>query len=189
MKNLSEAGEKVAALLKWLVWAAIVVGVIVFLFVFFLRWLAPFTNWAQGLLDWLRGLFGRKPTGKKRKAKLEEEVLAGEERPPPFHAFPNPFDDGSAARRDPADLLAYSFAAFDSWAWDRDRGRTEDETPAEFAARIAEDFPDLTAPTADLADLHTRALYSPAPPPADTADRVATVWRSLELAGEPVVIA
>ncbi len=186
LKNLGEAGEKVAKLIKWLVWTAIIIAVIVGALYFFLKGLAPFTNWAKGLLDWLRGLFGKKPTGKKRKAKLEEEVLAGEERPPPFHAFANPFDDGSATRRDPADLLAYSFAAFDSWAWDRNRGRTEDETPAEFAARIAEDYPDLTAPTADLADLHTRALYSPTPLPADTVDRVATVWRSLDLAGEPV---
>jgi hypothetical protein len=185
LKNLGEAGEKIAKLVKWLLWTAIVILVVAALLYYGLSWMAPFTNWAQGLLDWLRGLFGKKPTGKKRKARVEEEALAGELRPPPFHAFTNPFDDGTARHRHPAELLAYSFAAFDSWAWDRDRGRTEDETPTEFAARIAEDFPDLTEPARDLATLHTRALYSPAPLPPDTGDRVATFWRSLELAGEP----
>lgn len=185
LSRVQQATETLSKFVKWLVWTGIIILVIGLLFFSGLKWLAQFTNWAQGLLDWLRALFGRKPTGKKRKAQ-EEEVLAGEMRPPPFHAFSNPFDDGSARTRDLAELLAYSFAAFDSWAWDRDRGRTEDETPTEFAARIAEDYPDLTTPARDLAALHTRALFSPDPLPRDTADRAAAFWRALELVGEPV---
>ena len=183
MQNLGEVGQTVAKLVKWVVWTVIAIAVIAGVVYFFLKGLAPFTNWAQGLLDWLRGLFGKKPTGKKRAAKVEEEVLAGETRPPPFAAFANPFDRDSDWTHDLPGLLAYSFDAFDSWAWDRDRGRTRDETPTEFAARIAEDDPDLTATARDLAELHTRALYSPAPLPPDTIARVADFWRSLELVG------
>lgn len=186
LQQTNQAIETLSKFVKWLVWTAIIILVIAALLYYGLSWLAPFTNWAQSLLDWLRALFGKKPVKKKRKGQTEEEVLTGETRPPPFSHFGNPFDDGSAGRMSPGELAAYTFAAFDSWAWDRDRGRTEDETPAEFAARVAEDYPDLAEPGADLAALHTRALYSPSPMPKNTAERVSAFWRSLELASEPV---
>ena len=52
--------EKVGSFVKWIVWIVVAVAVIVGIVIFVLRYLAPFTDWARNLLDWLKGLFGRK---------------------------------------------------------------------------------------------------------------------------------
>ena len=82
-------------------------------------------------------------------------------------------------------MAEYTFAAFDSWAWDRDAGRQPDETPSEFAARIAEDHPDLEAPGKVAAELYVMAMYSRKDLPADAKKRLAAVWEAVE--GEPAV--
>src|SRR5262249_43732233 len=142
--QLGKTFETLANGLKWVVWVIVAVLVVVGVVIFVLKFLAPFTNWARNLLDWLRGLFARKPkqrTGAAGAAgRAEEEAVS---RPPPFSSFGNPFRDGSARRMSLEELVEYTFAAFDSWAWDRDRGRQPGETPNEFAARIGRDFPAL----------------------------------------------
>ena len=101
----------------------------------------PFTGWAQRLLDairnWWAGLWGGRKASPERAVERQRQ-LAGPRRPPPFHAYSNPFADGSAEARDPADLVAYTFDALDAWAWDRDAGRESPETPLEFLARLAD---------------------------------------------------
>lgn len=178
--QVSKALETVASGLKWLVWVVVAVLVVVGVFLFFLKFLAPFTNWARGLLDWLKGLFARKP---KARAAAGGDEAAEEEavrRPPPFAAFGNPFDDGSAKRMSIEELAEYTFAAFDAWAWDRGRGRQPGETPNEFADRIGRDYPDLEAVGRRLATLYARVLYSNAPPPADARAVLKQFWDRIE---------
>ena len=133
----------------------------------------------RGVLDWFRNLFGRKETKPTRQRTAEPE-LAGPVGPPPFSAFSNPFTDGTAGRQSPRELAAYTFAAFDSWAWDRDLGRADGETPGEFARRLGISFPALDAPGQRAADLAVRAAYSPAELPADARRALADFWADLE---------
>jgi hypothetical protein len=177
--RLTEALEKVGSFVKWIVWGVVAVAVLVGVAVFVLKYLAPFTDWARNLLDWLKGLFARKP----REEREAEEEAAAEEavaRPPPFSAFSNPFTDGTARRRAPAELVEYTFAALDAWAWDRDRGRQPGETPLEFAVRIGHEYAELDEPGFRLANLYARVLYSRSPLPADTLKALAEFWNQLE---------
>src|SRR5262249_35053221 len=96
--------EKAASVLKWLAGAILALMVLAAIVIFFLRFLAPFTKWAQGLLDWLSGLWKRKGESK---AKKEETVELPPEtpRPPPFSSFENPL-----GQRIPVEeMVTYSF--------------------------------------------------------------------------------
>ncbi len=176
--------EKVATGVKWLVWIVLAIAVVGGVLWFVLKGLAPFTNWARGLLDWWRGLFGAKKQTKAaalaEEAKLEEEVM----RPPPFSMFSNPFGDGTAERREAGELTEYSYAALDSWAWDRARGRQPEETPSEFVARLSEDWPEFQIPGQAMVKLLMRVLYSPAGPlPGDAKARLEAFWKVLDSTG------
>jgi hypothetical protein len=145
-----------------------------------LRYLAPFTNWAQRLLEaiqnWWANLFAKKPTPGLTSGARQE---AGPSRPPPFAEFSNPFSDGSARRRDASELVAYTFAALDSWAWDRDCGRGVAETPLEFCARLGEQFPDLAEGIEQFATVYARVSYSHADLPAKTKVVLEGLWEGM----------
>ena len=185
----SQIFSQIAAFVKWVVWIVIVIAVIVGLVYFFLKFLAPFTAWAKNLLDWLKSLFAKK--NRKAKAEDGEETAAEKaiERPPPFSEFPNPFADGSAKKKSLISLVEYSFAAMDSWAWDRETGRTPDETQNEFAARIGEEYPDLDEVGRKLANLYVRVLYSGEALPAESLATLIEFWRTIEMPIEAAVAA
>jgi hypothetical protein len=173
--------EKIAGVLKWIVFAVVAVLVVVIVVLALLRYLAPFTQWAQRLLDairnWWANLWGRANPERQRGGELVAPL--GPQRPPPFHEFSNPFTDGSAGGRDPAELVAYTFLALDSWAWDRDAGREESETPLEFVSRLIDAYPDLGETLARFAKLYARVSYSDSPPPEDTLEALEETWDGL----------
>jgi hypothetical protein len=156
--QLSQALEKISEFVKWIVWIIVAIAVIIGVIWFLLRGLAPFTKWAQDLLNWLKSLFGvrdqQELAAEERKA---EQAL---QRPPPFGVFSNPFTDGSANQREPNELVEYSFSALDSWAWEQGEGREPEETPMEFAVRLGHTFDPLDEPAFNLAELYVRAVYS-----------------------------
>ena len=187
------AVEKVAGVVKWIVFAIVAILVVIGIVLGVLRFLAPFTNWAKNLLDairnWWANLFGGRANGRREPA--GEVAPVGPQRPPPFHDYSNPFADGSAGGRDPAELVIYTFAALDSWAWDRGHGRQPTKTPLEFAARLGEQFAEFQPNLRRLANLYARVAYSELPLPADTAKFLERVWDQLVHGvdvGEPVAI-
>lgn len=179
--QLGGAIGKVAEFLKWIVLAVVVFLVIVLFALAILRYLAPFTEWARNLLDalrnWWAGLFGRKASPGREPGEVVED--RGRPRPPPFHTFSNPFEDGTAGGRDPEELVEYTFSALDSWAWDRGHGRQPTETPLEFAARLGEEFTDFAASLRRLATLYARVAYATGPLPADTPQFLEQFWDQL----------
>jgi uncharacterized protein DUF4129 len=177
--QLSGALEKVAGVVRWIVFAIIAIVVVVIVVLAVLRYLAPFTGWAQRLLDalknWWAGLWGKAKANPDRQGGGELQPV-GPQRPPPFHAYSNPFLDGSAETRDLADLVAYSFDALDAWAWDQDAGRESPETPLEFLARLADLHPDLLDVLTRFAKVYARITYSDADPPPDTRPACEALW-------------
>jgi hypothetical protein len=173
--------DKVSGVLKWIVFAVVAVLVVIGLGLAILRYLAPFTAWAQRLLEalrnWWAGLFGGSKESEKKE--VASTVPIGPVRPPPFHEFPNPFADGSAERREPAELVDYTFLALDSWAWDRDCGREPAETPLEFARRLGETFPDLAEILSRFAKSYARVTYSEFPLPDDTLPMLEAMWEGM----------
>jgi MFS family permease len=179
--KFGEALEKVASGVKWIVWIVVAIAVVVGIFLFVLKFLAPFTSWARDLLDWFKNLFGRKK--ERERAVGDVEVEDGEAGPyvPPFDSFSNPFQDGTATGRPAEELVGYTFAAMESWAADRDAGRQSGETAREFVDRLLEEYPRLESAGA-VAGLVARVAYSQVPLPANSKDVLATAWEEMETA-------
>src|SRR5262249_28222455 len=74
-------------------------------------------------------------------------------------SFSNPFHDGRADRLSPLELLRYTFAALEAWAYERDLGRQKGETPLEFADRVAGEGPPLEQAVERFVALYVRAVY------------------------------
>jgi hypothetical protein len=180
--RFAEALEKFGSFVKWVVWIIVAAAVVIGIVIFILKFLAPFTDWARNLLDWLKGLFARKANPERLRATGEVDAEEVIERPPPFSTFRNPFADGTARRRDPAELVEYTFAALDAWTWDRGRGREPGETPMEFAVRVGHEYAELDEPGFRLANLYARLLYSRHPLPGNTLAVLKEFWDSLESA-------
>jgi hypothetical protein len=180
--SLSSLLHTLGRFLKWLVFAMIAIIVAFIVLRAILKFLANFTGWAHGLLNALQGLwqglFGwLSPTPSA--AEPEEPALL-ERRHVPFAAFGNPFLDGSTGRQTPEDLVRYSFRALEAWAWEYDLGRQADDTPLEFADRVALNVPDaLAADCRRLAVLYARAAYSRQPLPESCLAVLQQFWRHL----------
>jgi hypothetical protein len=174
--------EKIAGVVKWIVFAIVALLVIFGLFFGVLKYLAPFTDWArrwlEGLRDWWASLFG-KAANPDRKVGGDSPQALAPVRPPPFTDYSNPFADGTAEGRDPAELVAYTFEALDAWAWDRGAGREPAETPLEFARRLGEAFPEQAAAFARLATLYTRMVYSTLPLPGNALALLEEAWEQM----------
>lgn len=180
--QIGQALEAVGGFIKWVVWVLVAVAVIVGVVLFLLKGLAPFTNWAKNLLDWLRGLFARPPKERTGMGAHEAADESEPDRPPPFDTFGNPFIDGTAKRREPAKLVVYTFDALDAWAWDRELGRRPGETPLEFAARLGHEFDRLDEPAYRAANLYVRVLYSRSALPADALATLEALWDQMDAA-------
>ncbi|MFO0935438.1 MAG: DUF4129 domain-containing protein [Gemmataceae bacterium] len=182
--KLAEFFESIGSGLKWVVWVIIAVLVVAGIALFVLKGLAPFTAWAKNLLEWLKGLFGRK--AKQGSNSVGEEPAEAEDRLPPFEAFSNPFRDGSARSRPLPEIVAYSFAALESWAAGHEVERKPGETSREFADRLLNEFPKLET-VSQLSALVSRVAYSKRPLPDDAAETLKRVWREMDdLAPVPV---
>jgi len=179
--QLGQFMEKVASFVKWIVFIVVAILVVIGVGLAILRYLAPFTAWAQRLLDalrnWWAGLFGGRDKVVKKETVADTPLAPV--RPPPFHEFPNPFTDGSAERREVAELVDYTFLALDSWAWDRDCGRDPTETPLEFARRLGEAFPDLAEILNRFAKAYAKVAYSEYPLPDDTLKMLEDMWEGM----------
>jgi hypothetical protein len=180
--QFSAALQKITTVLKWVVFAIVVVLVVIAVAVAILHYLAPFTKWAHRLLEalqsWWAYLWGHQRSNPGRLAGDDPEPLRPV-RPPPFRAFSNPFIDGTAPTRDPVELTQYTFQALDSWAWDHGCGRDPTETQLEFAARLAALFPELSDSFLRFGQLCAGVSYSGNPPPADTLATLESLWDGL----------
>jgi hypothetical protein len=173
----------VAKVLKWIVLVVLVLLVAWFV----LRHLASVSDWARQLLEALaafwRSLFG----GAAPVAEEAEDEPTAPRRPRPFADFSDPFADGSAARRSPEELVCYSFAALEAWAYERDLPRRTDETPLEFAERLGGAVPALDAHAQRLATLYARLAYARRRLPDASRDHLARLWQRLATAQEQPV--
>ena len=178
-------------MLKWIVFAALAVIVIFFLFRNGLSFLSNFMPWAKNLLAsidaWLKGLFGGrdpKPQREKTTSVVADEVPARV----PFAAFSNPFVDGTADGRSPEDLVRYSFEGLEAWAADRDHERRLHETASEFANRLGDDFPWLLSDARTVANLVGRMMYAGGNLPASTRPTPEEFWATLTTGATEAVV-
>ena len=176
----------VAAVLKWIVFALLILAVIFFVLREGLKFLANFTDWARHLLNALSGWWANLFKGRAREAREEEEAGTAKRGEPvkPFAAYGNPFLDGRGERWPVKEIVQYTFAALQAWAREQKVERRPGETPLEFAGRLGEEFPGLEADVRRFTILYARAVYDYGPLPANALDVVRQFWKRLETAAE-----
>jgi hypothetical protein len=170
--NLAPLAEWV----KWIVFAALIVGVIYLLIRHGLAFFAHFSDWAKAWLAWWRGLVGQ------RTASAGDDLPIEADADTPFAAFRDPFATGSANRWPPRQLLRYSFAALEAWARERRVDRGEAETAQEFVGRLAGEYPALAREAQALLRIYTLAEYSSLEAPAETEAILRAFWQRLSRA-------
>jgi hypothetical protein len=181
LSRLTQVVEKIAPVLKWIVFGLLALVVLYMLLRMGLQFLANFTDWARNLLrawhNFWANLWGKLSGQQGEEGEEEEEE---HERDRPFASFANPFLTGSADRWTQEELIRYTFAAVQAWARDRSLGREPGETPLEFVERMGEEYPALEETLRRLATLYARSVYARGGVPARSAEVLREVWDSLE---------
>jgi hypothetical protein len=181
LQGLSNFFQGIGPWLKWIVFAILAVIVLVWLLRGGLRYLANFTEWARKLLEWFRNLWASLFGGGSESEKGEGD----KPKPAParaYKSYPDPFLTGAAASMDAREMVRYTFAALQAWGREHGVERRTDETPLEYAARVAALLPDLKTDIRKLASLYARAAYGFAPLPEATEDFLREFWQALDQA-------
>jgi hypothetical protein len=171
----------VANILKWFALTILAIVLLLVVLWFVARHFASASDWARRLFEGLSALWRSLFGGSAPDSEAIEDVVVVQERPRPFADFSNPFTDGTAASRLSDDLVRYSFAALEAWAFERDLPRRPDETPLEFAGRIGEEVPDLAEDAQRLTVLYAGLAYGRRRLTDASRGHVQAFWRRLEL--------
>jgi hypothetical protein len=136
-------------------------------------WLQLAKEWRE-FLDWL---FGRRPHPESQQ---QAQSTVTEVKPVwRFADYPDPFMAGAAPARSAADLLRYTFQAFEAWARDHGIGRAEDQTPQEFARRVSRHAAEVGAAAGPVVELYCQLAYANTPPGEDARDLLIGLWRRM----------
>ena len=151
-----------------------------------LRFLANFTFWARDLLNYFQSLWdslwgSRPPAGPEVEATGTGRAVSYR----PFNSFGDPFLTGRAEIMSPQELVRYSFDALQAWARERGMPRRDDETPLEFAQRVAEVAPALGPDALQLGNYYAAAAYAPWSLKDSCRDSLRQFWLSLAEAAAP----
>jgi hypothetical protein len=177
----------IGTVLKWIVFAVLILAVLFLLLREGLKFLANFTDWAKNLLNALQNLWANLFNRRGKEATGEQGDNEPEERAAPMRSFAsygNPFLDGHGDRLPIKEVVRYTFAALQAWARERNMERRPEETPLEFAKRLGEEFPTLEEEVRRFTTLYARAAYDYSPLPGNSPEVVRQLWERLETAAE-----
>ncbi|HND53937.1 MAG TPA: DUF4129 domain-containing protein, partial [Pirellulaceae bacterium] len=181
LEKLSSSVGSAVSLLKWLIYPALIVGAL------FLAWryreqLARF--WEQLVRDWRA--FWARWTGRPVRDDADTPVAAAPPpRPPRLADFPDPFATGVANRSTPAELVRYSFAALEAWAWERGCPRPPEQTPLEFAQTIGRQEEAVARPARNLAEWYNQLAYAGGNLPPTCVPQVRQLWEAFHQPSPP----
>jgi hypothetical protein len=84
-----------------------------------------------------------------------------------------------------ATVIAYTFEAMESWAYERNIERGAEQTPLEFARDVGNESPEMQDEAVRLARLYTRAAYSENPPSDGCRDDLRETWYQMSATAAP----
>jgi hypothetical protein len=125
------------------------------------------------LSEFWNQLFQKKATADSNKT---ESFVEATKSVPGFRTFREPFKSGLAAKWTNAQIIQYTFAALEAWAYDRQHARDEDQTPFEFANQLAGLNEAISLEARQLADLHGRCLFGGGAVSKSETMRLAKLW-------------
>ncbi|MBC8869308.1 MAG: DUF4129 domain-containing protein [Planctomycetes bacterium] len=184
---MSKVTGGISSLLKALYYLVFLAIVGYFVWRYRTQVLAAITGFIQAIREFLERLFGG------RQAEQEsEESLAAALAPPPrsFAEFTDPFATGTAASFAPHELVAYTFEAVEAWAREHGCARDAEQTPHEFARRVATSVTSVGVEAQTLANLYCAAAYSEETLSRTSVQRLERLWHALRTnaSQEPVVV-
>jgi hypothetical protein len=97
----------------------------------------------------------------------------------PFARFSNPFASDLAATMPLPDLIVYTFNGLEAWSEERQCGRSSEETPLEFCARLGEQIPDLEPEAGEVARLYAQVAYAATSSLPDCESLLNSLWDKL----------
>jgi hypothetical protein len=107
------------------------------------------------------------------------EALHIEIPPAPFSSFADPFATGIAGRYSLAELVRYSFEAFEAWSREHDCPRLPDRTPHELVRDVMRRHAFIKSESAQLAELYARAAYARGELPDTTREQLQSLWHKM----------
>ncbi len=177
---LGNLGSVMGLLIRLIYW------LLVILFVGYLLWKywdqvrEAVRNFIRACQEFWQRLFGGRP---QVVAEVATEAVANERPPRPFSDFSDPFVSGMADRSSADELIRYTFAAFEAWAYERGFGREPEQTPHEFALAASRYNRDLGRDAARLAELYCWSAYGNSALPNSTVEHLRRFWKKLDAAG------
>jgi len=176
-KMLNSITSGIPHVLKALYWLLFIAIVGYFAWRYRTQVMAAISGFLQAIRDFLEGLFG----GRRATQEGEEDAAEDLSLPPrPFSDYANPFTTGAAATYTPQQLVAYTFEAVEAWAREHGCERGAEQTPHEFAGRLAACATSLGADARALADLYCAAAYSEESLSTTSVRGLQRLWQTLQ---------
>ncbi len=154
---LSKIASGFGTLVKLLFWIALIGIVAYFAWKHWDRVLAALSQLIEDLKNLLARLLGGRRDSDE--ASAETDAVEQGESFKPFADFSDPFRGGVAPRYSTEQLVRHTFEALEAWGRERGCPRDAEQTPLEFARRLAVDHPNLAVEAQQLADLYSRVAY------------------------------
>ncbi|MDA0807443.1 MAG: hypothetical protein O2983_01305 [Planctomycetota bacterium] len=170
---MDSIAENMGTLFKWLIYAAMVAGVI---YLAIRNWPAV-SRFLKKLWAELLSMFGRKPApvaGDGEEA-FDEPVAPLR----PFSDFRDPFRSGKASQTSPGELVRYTFEALQAWAFENNCGRTPDQTPMEFGQRLQSQRLKISSEAHEVSLLYAQVAYGGLRPDDSNMATLQKLWRKL----------
>jgi hypothetical protein len=166
---------------KWLLYGALALLAIFALWSRRDKLLAALGNLGRWLEKFWHNLLAGKVSG----ASLDQEQAGpGNATQRRFADFHDPFAAGIAGRYRPEELVRYTFEALEAWARDHGHPREPEQTPHEFARRLAAQVSALGDDAGQLADLYCQVAYAPGTLSAAPVAGLSHLWQQLRTAGD-----
>jgi hypothetical protein len=175
-KLISQLGAGLGGLLKLLYWLIFILVVLYLLWRYHAQIGEALRNFMQSLREFWERLFGG---GREATAVEQADARPQEPAPRPFSAFPDPFLSGAADAWPTDQLVKYSFEALEAWARERGCGRFPEQTPFEFAQRLAHREAAVGQDALRLAELYNLSAYAQRSAPQSSVSHIRRLWECL----------
>ncbi len=128
---------------------------------------------------WWSDLWGH-PTVDTNDETLSTSTAVRDPPPRPFSSFRNPIGH----EKDPRRVIVITFQAFEAWTRERGWRRGREETPNEFAARVASELPEISTSARQVIDAYNRVVYGRGRATGRDVDAAGEVWDTMRRASE-----
>lgn len=139
--------------------------------------LSALADLVRSLRELLARLFGGRPTAVVEQAEPEAKTAGPARRP--FRDYHDPFASGASRQASPAELVRYTFEAFEAWSADRGHPRTPDETPHELIRTAVEPRTPMFTEAERLVRLYGQLAYAGGTVSRESAQKLRSLWQMM----------